>query len=519
MEENYLWLIIGGIAVLFLIVLIIWLVKRPKGRLVEEKWENDKVKSRYYINKKGIREGVHSFYFRNGKLNKEMNWLNNHLQGNSVIYYATGEKYIEANYNEGKLDGAYNVYSKGGNIIWSATYRENNLLTQNDNLVSNVENSMVTRENIIGEDLFDQSLIEVFNREKEEYSVMREEEETRDIEKSKSGFIAGALKVGRVVSGVEAYRSRKSSKNIKEASEELYDSAFKISEAAREKLNSTISEFGSFRLVSLQKTTGHFLGMLKDMNQNNRIKEYDILAGVGINNQEIQKMKGIDMAASQALKSSATVGALGAAAAMGTPTLVTGAVGALATASTGTAISGLSGIAATNATMAWLGGGSLAAGGGGMAAGATTLAALTAGASAGIGLIAAGLIASTYYSKKLTETKGFQKEVECKVADMEKLWVFMEGINKRTFELKYVTEQLTERLVNQLEFLEPLVVDYDSSNSYYNTVFQKTGLLAKSMSELAQTPLLDETGSASDQSAHVIQQTYKVLNEKLINHG
>ena len=230
-------------------------------------------------------------------------------------------------------------------------------------------------------------------------------------------------------------------------------------------------------------------------------------------------MKGIDMATSQALKSSAAVGALGAAAAMGTPTLVTGAVGALATASTGTAISGLSGIAATNATMAWLGGGSIASGGLGMAGGATTLAALTAGASAGIGLIAAGLIASTYYSKKLTETKGFQKEVESKVADMEKLWIFMEGINKRTFELRYVTDQLTERLVTQLEFLEPLVVDYDSSNSYYNTVFQKTGLLAKSMSELAQTPLLDEAGSASDQSAHIIQQTYKVLNEKLITHG
>lgn len=518
MENNYLWLIIGGLAVL-LIILIIWLVKRPKGKLVEEKWENDKVKSRYYINKKGIREGLHSFYFRNGKLNKEMKFVNNQLHGSSFIYYASGDKYIDANYIQGKLDGPYNVYSKQGKKIWSATYRENILVSQNNDGVIDVENSRVTSENISGEDLFDKTLIEVFDREKEEYSVMREEEETRDMEKSKSGLIAGAFKIGRVVSGVEAYRSRKSSNNIKEASEELYDSAFKISEAAREKLNSTISEFGSFRLVSLQKTTGRFLGMLKDMNQNNRIKEYDILAGVGINNEEIQKMKGIDMATSQALKSSATVGALGAAAAMGTPTLVTGAVGFFATASTGTAISGLSGIAATNATMAWLGGGSLAMGGGGMAAGATTLAALTAGASAGIGLIAAGLIASTYYSKKLTETKGFQKEVESKVADMEKLWVFMESINKRTFELRYVTDQLTERLLNQLEFLEPLVVDYDSSNSYYNTVFQKTGLLAKSMSELAQTPLLDEAGSASDQSAHIIQQTYKVLNEKIINHG
>ncbi|EPB9212345.1 hypothetical protein ACRT7K_000407 [Campylobacter jejuni] len=44
-----------------------------------------------------------------------------------------------------------------------------------------------------------------------------------------------------------------------------------------------------------------------------------------------------------------------------------GSVGLLASASTGTAIASLSGAAATNATLAWLGGGSLAAGGFGMA--------------------------------------------------------------------------------------------------------------------------------------------------------
>lgn len=48
-------------------------------------------------------------------------------------------------------------------------------------------------------------------------------------------------------------------------------------------------------------------------------------------------------------------------------------VTAFATASTGTAISALSGAAASSATLAWLGGGSLAAGGGGMAAGTIVL--------------------------------------------------------------------------------------------------------------------------------------------------
>ena len=50
------------------------------------------------------------------------------------------------------------------------------------------------------------------------------------------------------------------------------------------------------------------------------------------------------------------------------------AVGTFATASTGAAISGLTGVAARNATLAWLGGGTLASGGGGIAGGTAALA-------------------------------------------------------------------------------------------------------------------------------------------------
>lgn len=51
----------------------------------------------------------------------------------------------------------------------------------------------------------------------------------------------------------------------------------------------------------------------------------------------------------------------------------------LATASTGTAISSLSGAAATNATLAWLGGGSIASGGGGIALGTSILGGIAVG--------------------------------------------------------------------------------------------------------------------------------------------
>ena len=68
---------------------------------------------------------------------------------------------------------------------------------------------------------------------------------------------------------------------------------------------------------------------------------------------------------------------------------------AIGTASTGTAISSLSGVAATNATLAALGGGSLAAGGGGMALGTAVL----GGATLGVGLLVGGVIFNVTGSK------------------------------------------------------------------------------------------------------------------------
>ena len=348
---------------------------------------------------------------------------------------------------------------------------------------------------------------------------IKDKEETNDEENNREGFFQGLKKIGKVVSGIEAYQSRNSSITIKESCEEYYEAAQKVTEIVRESLNKSINEFGKYRLESLQATTGRFLGILRDMKKENKLKEYEILSNIGVNTDSIKKMERLDMDASSALKSTATVGVLGAAAAMGTPAMVTSAVGALATASTGTAISSLSGVAATNATLAWLGGGSLATGGGGMSAGATVLSEITMGATAGIGLIAAGLIASTYYSKKLTEAKEFQKDVECHVADMKNLWDVLEGIYQRTNELTNVTKKLELRLKAEISYLEPLAIDYNTDNNYYNLVFQRVGLLAKSMSDLAQTPLLDNEGNTSKMSEQIIQDTNKVLNNNIVNYG
>lgn len=116
--------------------------------------------------------------------------------------------------------------------------------------------------------------------------------------------------------------------------------------------------------------------------------------GVNLPEYEAEELKKVSAGAGVLLggMGGAAAGTAGGFAAAGA---TASAVMALGTASTGTAISTLSGVAATNATLAALGGGSIAAGGGGMALGSAVL----SGATLGVGLLVGGVIFNVAGSK------------------------------------------------------------------------------------------------------------------------
>lgn len=323
------------------------------------------------------------------------------------------------------------------------------------------------------------------------------------------------LKIGKTGVGIQGVQDRREAVETKRVCEEYAAAAEALTEDHRARLNSRIEEFGALRLNALHDTLGRFLRILEALRQHNKVKEYELLAGVGIDTRTLDSMGELDMTVAQSLRTTATTGLLGAAAVLGTPVAVFGTVGALATASTGTAISTLSGAAATNAILAWLGGGSLAAGGGGVAAGTVVLTGITAGATAGVTLLATGILVSTHYARKLTEAKTFEKETALAVASLENAWVVMDGIGRRVDELSEVTGQLESRLVPELDGLEALVPSFDPAESSHAAAFNKCGLLVKTMVELAQTPLLDEDGGLSDESLTITAQVQKVLNTEV----
>lgn len=298
--------------------------------------------------------------------------------------------------------------------------------------------------------------------------------------------------VGKKVSGIEAYENYKLAKEITEDAKSKYSEARRETGRLRKELNSKVQDLASLRLESVSRLIGRFIFWLKDMEQKNKAKEYEFLESVDIRIDKIQEMEQLHMNASNIMKSTTASAAAGATALMGVPTAVTTAVGALASASTGTAISTLSGAAATNATLAWLGGGSLAAGGGGVAAGAAVLTTITASVT-GIATVAvAGLIASAHYAKKLTAAVEYSSQVDEAVGKMEKAWEFMKGMGKRVDELKDLTQEVSERTDKEFKYFAPFVSDFDTEDPYQIEVFQRTGLLVKSVGELAKIPVIDE---------------------------
>jgi hypothetical protein len=328
-------------------------------------------------------------------------------------------------------------------------------------------------------------------------------------------FRGSSRKAMRVVTGMQAVEDRRKSIQTREEADHLKAEIEETNEALRDDMNEMLESFGKFRLEALSATVGKFLHCLEIMNQKAKGKEYEFLSEIDIQAEEIKEMEAVDMKASDALRTLAVGGGFAAIGVIGTPAIVTGAVTAMCAAGTGTAISTLSGAAASNAVLAWLGGGTIAAGGGGVAAGTVVLGAITATATIGLAVVAVGTLASKFYAKKNSEAEAYLAEVKVWAEQMQASWTILGGIKRRIEELHDLTAQLEERASAVLGKLETLAPVFDTNNNNHVTLFQQSAILAKSMSELAQTSILDNDGNISDESGIIAAKTQKILNSEL----
>ena len=194
--------------------------------------------------------------------------------------------------------------------------------------------------------------------------------------------VAGLTGVG---TGIHGGVKMKEANDTMKAAKSKQERAVKKFESNNQETTKSMDKLGKKELEILNSFE-KFSNVLEKIQGRPEFENINI-EGVDLPEYEAEELKKVSAGAGALLGGigGAAVGTAGGFAAAGA---TTSAVMALGTASTGAAISGLSGVAATNATLAALGGGSIAAGGGGMALGTAVL----GGATLGVGLLVGGMI-------------------------------------------------------------------------------------------------------------------------------
>ena len=177
-----------------------------------------------------------------------------------------------------------------------------------------------------------------------------------------------------------------------------------------------------------------------------------------------------------------------------------GAVGLLGTASTGTAIGTLSGAAATNATLAWFGGGSLAAGGLGMAGGAAILGGLVAGPA----LLIGSFILSNKADEALSKAKTYRKKARKFEAECNNICSLLSAIQTRAGQITDVLLRLDGKFSGKIEEMKAVIEENGTDWNAYSVAQKKrigeAAMVAKTLKVIMDTPLLHEDGTLNEDS-------------------
>lgn len=325
-------------------------------------------------------------------------------------------------------------------------------------------------------------------------------------------FIVDAAKD---MTGVNAYNHYQAAKTSREHAEEIVRNVETEVGKVRYLANDRLQYMGAIRLQALKNTVGRFINLVERMNQGVRDKEYEMLTQIDMSEGDLKEM---EIVAVDQKKMTSVIGTgvtASAAAAYGVQAALKWGVQKFAAASTGTAIKQLSGAAAEKATMAWLGGGSVASGGGGVALGASRMAMLSTAAAGITILTTAATVASMYYSQKHTEATRYLADVKIWEAKTMSACELMKTIVRRSDEIATLTTRLETRCSDALDSLENIVDGFDSSDVKHVKIFQQAALLVKSVSQLCQTPLIDENGELNEGLNSVTLSSEKVLNKNL----
>ena len=239
--------------------------------------------------------------------------------------------------------------------------------------------------------------------------------------------------------------------------------------------------------------------------------------GVSLPKYDGEKIKEVSVGAGVLLGGLGGAG-LGAAGGFAAAGATTAAVMALGTASTGTAIASLSGVAATNATLALLGGGTLATGGGGMAAGAAALGAATLG----VGLLVGGIIFSFTGGKlsdKADKAWAQMKKAEGKINNICNYLVDLYSTSNKYYETLFKVNGIYERHLNCLKSIVTVLghTDWNTFTPEEKKITENTVLLVGLLYNMCKVELVLKAKNEDDMNkANVVEVNKSISNAETI---
>lgn len=278
-----------------------------------------------------------------------------------------------------------------------------------------------------------------------------------------------------IVSGIKYLDAKgriKTAERIFRRHRQKYDSSVKRFEDWIKKVESGLEDLGKRRLESLDrlKCAAEFIRKAK-------VRDRDLEQTFNITPEILATWtKGPINAAEVVENVTKSIGA-------GTATALTayGLVGVYGTATTGTAICSLTGVAAKNATIAWFGGGSIAAGGGGILAGTLVIGGLFVAPTALVASISKSVNSmklETELEKKKTEMKVAQEKMDQQIEEFKLAICRIDEIHKSI-------EETDKALGNLLKKSKP-----ENIEDAYRIAHS-----AKTLGELLDIPITDNSGN------------------------
>ena len=309
----------------------------------------------------------------------------------------------------------------------------------------------------------------------------------------------GSVGIGKSIkAGVDANKASK----INKSANEIVQDATDYLNAQRYACGRSLSQLGEEKLFVLNSSITDFLDTFsKIKNVDFRNSEgLDELSKLHIDEQDFVELKAMVNFAGSVAGGAAAGTAGGALIAFG----AYGAAQALAVASTGTAIASLSGAAATNATLAFFGGGSLAAGGLGMAGGTAVLGGLVAGPA----LMVLGFVAGAAAKKNLEKAYTNRAEAIQMAEEMSAASEQCEAIRRRTYMFYNLLARLDAYFLPLIYKMEDIFKtegdDYRAYSTDSKKVIASCASIAVTIKAVLDTALLTDDGLLTEESATAV---------------